>query len=320
MEPSYNDSFGQGDSGGTGIISSGDAGGVAPATPGNSRSDIILSSSNSGGGNGGKRRPLIIAMVILFVMLVAVGVLAWISSSSSFGGDYGGGLVESFDKYADYVLYGESREEPVGKYDGRYDYFFKKIVKDMDNEKLELVAKYQNTFGANVKSEEEGDLNVLLKEQKDYLGYIRQVMLKGDVELDDLVPVYVGEGRAKTKEKFESYYGDINSDNAYLQEFIDDYKTWLGLELDYLDFYDSKGCIIDDLLNERCLFEAETDDEQKILRTLEGDIRAAHRKVIQSQYAVENYIENVFSINKVVNDAELMSDNTTEENNNETDE
>ena len=120
MEPSYNDSFGQGDSGvsGTGVISSGDAGGVAPATPGSSRSDIILSSSDSGGGNGGKRRFLVVIVVLLFLVAIGVGVAMWLmgGGDDDFGDVSNGDIKEKFNEYANYVLLGENSTNDF-KYD-----------------------------------------------------------------------------------------------------------------------------------------------------------------------------------------------------------
>ena len=242
MDPSYNNSFGNG----------------MPVSYGTG--DIILAPDDDSSGK--PRKGLVIALVVLVVLLVGAGVgfAAWRGMRGGEGSGESGGNValseveEKFNIYANYMISGEAKTDPVeGEYDEDSEYAFEKAINTLDTGFLGEAEGYWKEFLEFYDDQEEELLyGVIL--QNDVMSFFTQLYGGANLSDEELMRVSVESNGQSSRDVLQE---KISSLSAFDSGFASNYLAVLmenGIaRLEYYDACVRAGCIRDYTLDDLCV-------------------------------------------------------------------
>jgi len=263
--------------------------------------DIVLPAS----GSPKKGRKGLVFLILVFVLVLGGGGYLYFSSSFRYSGD----IRESFNKYANFLLYGkESTEDMNAEYSFTEDYYVIQQINDRDhfadfisksNSLRDAVNKHIETLESNKNNDIIVQWNILIKKSqfvevyyaKDFLGY------------SSIESYYVENGAEKTKEFVVNYYTNNYKENDYLNSLID-YNTQRGnAVVERLEIFNSLGCIskVEDL----ACFEQRANDEQKASAdALYATFRENNVEYLKYESFYDDFIASIFVLNDILNGGE----------------
>ncbi len=261
MKPSYDFSFGQGESSvsGIGVISSGNAGGIESAGVGDSRGDIIITSS--GGGNGGKRRWPIVVVILLLIVAVGVGVGALMlgNMNGGEGGDEAINEKNAFEEYNNYLIEKNNSgfdEESLGVLEKLYSSFLEKTDIDM--------SEYDKYF----------DLFVVFSR---YSLPTR----------DDLFKKYFTDGAQSASEYLDTIIKRYESyTDIYGYNYYDLVSSWSRIILNLAELYNNAGCLNNEGADYDCIVATFTTENKQLV----NDISIVDVRMSTIQDGVKRYL------------------------------
>ena len=259
MGPSYNDSFGSFSSGGGGL-SSGDSGGIFSGKS-DKRSnveqnsfdnqDIVLTPTPVNERKSSKKWAIVL-LAVLAVAAIGLGIW-WLISRGNLGGS-SLSLPASFNKYANYLLYGKDSTEKIGRYDGaNFLYYFdgKNIdfVSD-DSELAELKDYYkkltddlsvfeEKASKSNLEASVESDVEEYVENAEDYFT-LRQTFFPDELSIR---MYYLDNAYDGTVEMIKQQYGGFVDSDHFVLSNMGDYLEELSLYyLNEYVAYKDNGC------------------------------------------------------------------------------
>lgn len=248
MDPSNNNSFGNPTQTPGAIVSGGDTA-VDNTAAGGSGGGFASANFPSGGisvgDKTGSRKGLIIGIIIAFVLLIGGGLIALATTSGMFGktGDLGSGttMETAFNRYANYLIYGESKESPVDEemLSGNIE-LTNKLV---DDTYLEMLATLYEAFydKAGDSQTDFMQVGIDLEKTKDEIFFLKDY---ADMQLDtnSLLSKY-NEGRDAVDSYIASLIETSENENE-LKHLLNEYNVALAKVLiEYWDIYKEYGCI-----------------------------------------------------------------------------
>lgn len=281
MNPSYDNpsSFGSGGASASVPISSG-------------AGDIILAPEKKS-----YKKPIIIVMII--IALIISGIVVAFSLMPSGGGlNVSSDAKIAFNKYANYLLYGEDSDRPLeGEYDDSRIYEFDEMrsedVKNMASY-LKKVNSLWNSLGSLVGNYGDDDLKKLVD---NYSGNIELINFTFDSEIineEELIKEVLNHNLEETKAWIVSKYDDmIKSNYDVVKRFGEAEINYYQLYAEYLEKLKSFGC----LNEEGILFCEDFSDE-----ALESQIEDAYDAVNEiTQGANYGVLKDCWEISKYIN-------------------
>ena len=260
MSASYNNSFGQSDVGASnvGTISSGDTSGIGPVISGDSGGDIIISSSD--GSRGGKRRWPIVVAILLFLVAIGAGVGALMIGKPSGGGSGDMDAKSTFNRYANYLLYGENTSKEFGKYMGlRYIYYFdeQKLQDASDDEQADLIVGYYDAISDKIKNfydaynkNENGASSSFVGEYVEGVLSFAEINRIVFLDSDNVWELYKNSGYDDAYSKVEMYYSTLLNSEYDTPRSLGTIMVELSKKyLDRFEAYSATGCTVDDACN-----------------------------------------------------------------------
>lgn len=242
MDPSQNNSFDSGAQGGAPIISSGDQGssfGAMPVSSGvsNGTGDIIL----NGGGEKKSKRGVIVGAVIIVVLAVVALFAALVLPKILEGNNSD---LANFNRYVNYVLYGEETEQyKAGELTSGQTYFNKQMAssesaKGFFEKANGLWAKTAQT----IKNDNAGVVGEY-KQQRELYELLATVYTKEILRRDQITNYYAENGSEATKEYVANYYViSAETNNQFLKDFKDTVVARGDAVVDRLALFDGVGC------------------------------------------------------------------------------
>lgn len=202
-----------------------------------------------GGGNRNKK-PLIIGLVILAAVAIIGVIIALIISSASGNNAQGAAPVESFNRYANYLLFGETKDEaPAGEFelDATYE-IDRQLSGGTVDEKYWTTAQDLLSHAVSQYHDTENpvnpDMGSVLDDYQQTFAFIYLYRQTGDIDEDSIVSTYNNSGASAAESAVESFYQTFsNSDSTpaknYAEQRIAEYSAMVKL----YQIYDSLGCI-----------------------------------------------------------------------------
>lgn len=259
MGPSYNDSFGSFSSGGGGL-SSGDSGGIFSGKS-DKRSnveqnsfdnqDIVLTPTPVNERKSSKKW-VIVLLAVLAVAAIGLGIW-WLISRGDLGGS-SLSLPASFNKYANYLLYGKDSTEKIGRYDGvNFLYYFdgKNIDFVSDESELAELKDYykkltddlsvfeEKVSKSNLEASVKSDIKEYVESAEDYFT-LRQTFFPEDTVIR---ANYFEKGYDGTVEMIKQQYGSfVESDHIALSGMGDFLEELALYYLNEFVAYKDNGC------------------------------------------------------------------------------
>lgn len=272
--------------------------------------DIILDSG------GGKSKGKIILAVIGVIVLIVVIVIAFMYGSSFMGAQKNSELRVKFNRYANYVLYGEESDEEIDSdLYLNYDYYFSN--NDLDDEgRREMYDRVDELFSAFLEeyegidnletiTDDEGLLEERVESEKQLLDFIRVVYIKDYLNSYDVYGMYIFDGREAALSDAKSYYEFPDmEDNQYVIDFVEDYDYWVDNTIKMLDLYNNNGCIYENTIDHGCM-NGKSDEVLNELSEVKEAVLDGE-EYVEYYYGLSNdYILNMFVINALMNDGDV---------------
>ena len=319
MNPSYNNSFGSFSSGGAvpGGLSNSSAGG-----------DIIL----AGGENTKKsRKGLFIGLAAVAVLLI-IGLFALLTMNGGGGVDVSTSAKESFNAYANYLLYGE---ESTAKIEDTYSYdevYALGEFGDANNSAIKAfyvkALELWNGFEAVAGDVSDENLAQIMRRNSENLNFAKEVFSYPDIDEQELLAQISNSDIDMVKTWINTQYASLmNSDDQKIKRYGENASNYYNLYAEYLDKLKSAGCLASDAETETCESTVLGDDEDVITR-----INTAYSAMIELRESVRNELTddcwNMASLLETgetldfeaIREAENAADTTDEEENIDLDE
>lgn len=279
----------------------------------------VISSSPSdgpvfvGGGSTATQGPKkwVIAVVAVVVLAVVAGIVALIILKKS-GSSTVDDVKNSFYKFANYVLSGEDSSAAIAEeYDATDKYYFLanqntsenqsrlyadtgKLLKDFKNKYSKLPA---GAFGDKSQGIEQNINDVASLFDFMELVYTKKRLFKPDIR-----DMYLENGYDGAYNEALAYYGGLNdSENSYVAGFSELFKMWVKDQLDILEDYNKKGCIVDKTVNLQCVYDKVQNAEGE---KVEPEFN--RQGELNRYYNLDaNFIVDIFIINALMNNESL---------------
>lgn len=312
MDSGQNNSFGS-------PISSGDfdvnqAGGAA--NPSGMEFQGVVSSGSDDIVIGGvepkkNRKPMIIALALVGVLAVVAIVLGVVMMS---GGGKGGGnvdeedlsLQESFNLYANYLLYGEKKTDDItGEVSGDQDYAVYNYNGDFSYDEAEellgnlndIIRYYYNEDG---KVFDNTYLGRMLLSDESALLFLKAYSSDSEYDNERLTELLLRSGFDAALEEVSNNVKRFEDDSMYL-DYKEAREKYNGIFLYRVSIFNENGCFEDGLLNGKCAKSIKFDDEhsserlEELLSAILDIVHEAINELINDVYIVRDEIDVQFS-------------------------
>ncbi len=217
--------------------------------------DIILSAPDS----GKSRKGLVIVLVVLVVLaaLVGGGVVLW--RSGVLGGENAGSsnsidLTQEFNKYANYLLYGQSTSDAInGKFEKYSVYSIEEAFDNNDLDYANNLEEYWKVF-YSLWSEKELYDSGIINNQNDLMNFWIYYVRMGNFSDEELLNLFLSDGKDETYEKIEQRYNGV--DEIKYEPgvaYINAEKRRAKAATDLYEQYWIAGCITDSSLSAACV-------------------------------------------------------------------
>lgn len=240
---------------------------LAPPTPLNAPlpTDPLHPIQTVGTGSGdvmvGERRaknkkPLIIGAIILAVVAI-IGIIVVSINSSSKNEVQGDTSVESFNRYANYLLFDEEKPEaPSGEFDLDTTY---EVDRQLSRENMDepywgtaknLLSNAIDSY-SNTENPTNPTMGSVLSDYQKTFDFIYLYRQAGDFDETDIIDLYNGSGPSAATTEITNFYkqfSDLDSQTSknYARQRVAQYDAMIRL----YGIYDSLGCIQEGEINE----------------------------------------------------------------------
>ena len=228
--------------------------------------DIIL---NSGADSGGKSRKWIVVVLIVVVVLVALvggGVALW--ESGVLGGETSESVSASdtyvaITEYTKYLLYGDvnaKNDVLTEPFDLTSTYAVDKALESEDNAFFGNLEKYWSRYIDIVNNNEKllNDMSLMgdTEAQSEYMDFVVNYFNIQRMSEGGILALYLNNGKDGAYSAIESRYKKL-LDNSYARtgDYVDAEIKLAKTMVDFVDFYNEAGCVIEGVLNEDCMEE-----------------------------------------------------------------
>ena len=289
-----------------------------PATPVNTGTgDIVLTPDKKKSKKG-----LVIGIVLVLLLLIG-GAVAAVMMMGGGNGIFGGGEVSEktkneFNRFANYVLYGEINDGVItGDYSPIVDYYFEthQNTEEQQSELFEQTTTLLDQFEEQYKNGNNEELNQKVKKEGELLTFIKEVYTKKAMNSSIIAEKYAENGKAATLDFVDSYYDFSDTDNnEYLAEFKATYEPWTQNVIRMMEVYSYFECLVGAVGSDLCV-DGKADDEQKeSISEIKASITEDWGILYQFYYMSDDFEENVFIINDLMNGnaSSSQSDEATE--------
>ncbi len=321
MNPSYNGSFGTGNSGGQvpGGFGSGSFGGVPQGmTPqgfasqgqpiGSGGGDIVLGAS---GEQRKSKKWLVVVGVVVVILLLLGGV--WISTRGSGENIVSNDAKTAFNRYANYFLYGEDKASAIGaEVPKNGDTSFANQIESTNGDSSyfqnlnALFGKFKNFMDEYSKNNDDFDATMLnnYSSELELLTIYRE---KGALTRANILKSYKEGGEVKAKEyirEVSDHYtsiGELNDLN-YSQLL----SSWGNDNLLLIMFYERSGCLTGDEIDYNCAASKINDESRALSRSMS---EANDKMDMVVENSKRSLYYDLFLINDLVNEDSVRSKN-----------
>lgn len=230
MDPTQNDSLGS-----QTPMNMGYAG--VPASTGTG--DIVLAPEKK------SKKWWIVGGVVGVLLLGIVIMIMFIWPNNKVGGR-DGDMKSSFNRFANYVLYGEETVDEIDSaLDTSYEYYFNNNSNnDETYERINgLYDVFLNNYNNQGKQGLDDNTNAWVNSEKEMLNFMTALYPKKRITVLSLLDSYMEGGHVKADEFASNYYVFNNNTSFYVERFSEDYNAWVDAALAFLDYYYNNGCL-----------------------------------------------------------------------------
>lgn len=294
---------------------------------GSGNGDIILNNTPQKKTN----KIVIIVLVTLVGLLVLAGILFLIFGRG--GGKVSLNTQNSFNRYANYFLYGEDKTDKIeGEFNEENEPYFQKAMLEFGSverdEYLANLKQYYESFYNQIKETEQEDESVSEWIEEYNTKFVLVTSYYGGAVLDqsDLLEAYVLGGEDSVYELIT----DKLSPYADLGEIfeIDYYNTAIEMARDNLDYimaYESAGCLANGQIDYSCAVEKNVEgNNSDIVDSMNENYWDLLATINNSEYSlysgIYGYRNMIYGEGESSNATENENDNTENDSNNSSEE
>lgn len=209
------------------------------------------------------RLPLILLATFAVIAVIGGVVFVAVSGSGKDGGEEPAVSVEAareqFNRFANYILYGEPSSVLTGSYTRGKSYELDVQAENAEydsefwNTALNLLNNTVNIYESLGDAANSSLLSFLKSYQQDFLFLNQYVSLK-DLTVDALFETYIERGAEGTKNYISDYYYELGElESGYSESFAAKLILRDSLFINGVKYYDTAGCLADGQLNDECM-------------------------------------------------------------------
>lgn len=229
----------------------------APEYFNNAVQDIAIADAAADDAKRKRKKIALIAVAVLLVIGAGLGAFFLIQQANKPSANR---VKTAFNRYANYVLYGEEKDSDIGEYSdtARYTIMDKYLNRDDNynkrlNELFEAFTKEYASAAENGLYEKDG-----IDYYKDiYYAVYDSYELDNQLSFERIISLYESEGSEAAEEAIEDVYEQYgkNTDHRYVYD-------WYATRTDYinvLDAFSTYGCLLSGAFDGQCLSNAAND-------------------------------------------------------------
>ena len=231
---------------------------TSPAAP--NMGDIILSDTPP----QKSKKGLIIWLIVLAITLITIGVIFVIfyiqpQSDTNIHKDPAT-IQNKFNKYANYVLYGEDSAEQIQDFKTENVYAIDEntdnntFLKNADN----LYSAFLEDF---IGSDYDGKASTSLLSTNEYYNFLIWKNDFSEIDKTELLQIYMDGGLGVAKDYIKNYYNDVDQSNSLIEllaKYDSEYAIYMVEEW---AIYDEKGCRQDNSYDTTCIMNITNDEK-----------------------------------------------------------
>ena len=267
-----------------------------------------------GGGSAAEKKPKkwLIAVIVVVAVAVLAGIVALAILKKSGGSSTVDDVKNSFYKFANYVLSGEDNSAAItASYNVGDDYYFlvnqntpenqKKLYANTSKLLKDFKGKYDK-LPAGAFGDKSQEIGQNVDDIVSLFDFMEIVYTKKRLFKLDIRDMYLENGYDGAYNEALAYYGGLNdSENSYIAGFSELFKMWVKDQLDILEDYNKKGCIVDKTVNLQCVYDKVQNAEGEKVES--GFNRQGE---LNSYYNMNaNFIVDIFMVNALMNNESL---------------
>ncbi|MBR3132405.1 hypothetical protein IKG33_03300 [Candidatus Saccharibacteria bacterium] len=259
MNPSYDNGFGGFSSGG---IASG--GGAMPINSGTG--DIVL---NSGASKEKSKKWLVIGCIAVVLIIAIVLMLLSTFKGNGTEDELNISVKEAFNKYGNYLLYGNDSTEEIVKDDDLDIYSTEFFFDSMDSEQLTILKNHYDEYYRDHELFDNNEMYEYNETFEFYYNYLKD----GEISIDDIAALYDGHSNS-TQEKINHMIDAYIEKTPEMIKYKELKKRQTELLLKKVSYYSENGCL-DDGIDYKCIVDLPsplTSDESNELNILDRKI------------------------------------------------
>ncbi|MBQ3263663.1 hypothetical protein IJH06_00910 [Candidatus Saccharibacteria bacterium] len=213
--------------------------------------DIVL--APSGKTSVGGRKGLV-AFLMVLALAAIVGVTLWMVWPK---GDGDAGARDDFNKYANYILYGEQKSDNVEDFDPYSEYTIDEEYNNEDYLDTAMIS-YRRFYD----DESEQPTAILSgMSLSNTLQYLNFLIAYDDVQLidpDEIKTLVIEQGKDAAIEYAQTYFGtyddlDVDDENGIIIEYEQYDVRKSIIEANYWQVYKDAGCLVGNTFDEKCM-------------------------------------------------------------------
>lgn len=228
--------------------------------------------------NNGKWRIVVVFLAVAILALLLVWVCIWCKNVSECGNSEE--MNDSFNKFANYLLYGEDKNDAVTiSYDENKDIYFYRMLElgsDAEPYLTRLFELYQHFYEALPSSISDDDYYGNVFEQ--YGNKLRFLMVfykNGMLTRPMLMEYFVRDGEMGANEYVDNFYAAYEGiPDIYSVSYYNEGVSWGRNTLRLLAYYDSAGCIVGQVIDYECASGSDTVDTDAIYANISSSYDA----------------------------------------------
>lgn len=231
---------------------------TSPAAP--NMGDIILSDTPP----QKSKKGLIIGLIVFVIILITVGtifVVSYIQSQSGANIHKDSVAIQNkFNKYANYVLYGEDSVEQIQDFKAENVYAIDEninnnsFLKNADN----LYSAFLEDF---IGSDYDGKVSTSLLSTNEYYNFLIWKNDFSEIDKTELLQIYMDKGLGVAKDYIKNYYNDVDHSNSLVELFAKYDSEYAIYMVEEWAIYDEKGCRQDKSYDTTCIMNITNDEK-----------------------------------------------------------
>ncbi len=210
------------------------------------------------------KKGLIIGLIVFVIILITVGtifVVSYIQSQSGANIHKDSVAIQNkFNKYANYVLYGEDSVEQIQDFKAENVYAIDENINN--NSFLKNANNLYSAFLEDfIGSDYDGKVSTSLLSTNEYYNFLIWKNDFSEIDKTELLQIYMDKGLGVAKDYIKNYYNDVDHSNSLVELFAKYDSEYAIYMVEEWAIYDEKGCRQDKSYDTTCIMNITNDEK-----------------------------------------------------------